>query len=178
MLVALALCPLLWLTANGDGRPLPKSHYHTRLVAGVVLAAIAISIWLYAMRPSWGPRAFAVLSQAANGRRLMLFAFVGLLAALPADLQLTELWRRSVAEFRATIAARPGLIAVEQTAFGREPFNLLSENWALSSQSLVMRGALSNGVIVPPSTFTGWQFYDARKPWIRNVDRFLWDDGR
>ena len=69
------------------------------MVAGVVLAGIAIAIWLYALRPGWGPRAFIVLSQAANGRRLMLFALAGLLAALPADLQLTELWRRSVAEF-------------------------------------------------------------------------------
>lgn len=178
LFVLLALSPLLWLTEGGHGRPLPKSHYHTRMVAGVVLAAIAIVIWLYAIKPRWTPPALALLSRAPAGRRLLAFAFAGLLAALPADLQLTELWRRSVAEFQATLTTRSGLVPVDQTAFVRAPGGEMVENWALASQSIVMRRALSNGVVVPPAGFDRWQFYDARKPWIRNVDRFLWDDGR
>ena len=52
------------------------------------------------------------------------------------------------------------------------------ENWALASQSLVMRRAVADGIVVPPLDFNRWQFLDARKPWITNVDRFLWDGGR
>jgi hypothetical protein len=177
LLVLLALCPLARLTGDGTGQPLPKSHYHTRMAAGAVLAAMAIVIWIYAMRPAWMPKALALLSQAANGRRLMAFAFFGLLAALPSDLQLTELWRRSVSAFQATIAARSGPIPIEETPFGRRPYSDMVENWALVSQSLVMRRATSNGIVVPSNDFTGWQFLDVRKPWITNVDRFLWDGG-
>ena len=178
LLLLLALCPLARLTADGTGQPLPKSHYHTRMAASAVLAAIAIAIWIYAMRPAWMPNALSKLSRAANGWRLLLFAFVGLLAAVPADLQLTELWRRSMSAFQATIAARSGLIPIEETPFGRKPYSDMVENWALVSQSLVMRRATSNGIVVPPKDFKGWQFLDAHKRWITNVDRFLWDDGR
>ncbi len=176
LLLLLALCPLARLTADGTGQPLPKSHYHTRMAAGVVLAAMAIAIWIYAMRPAWMPGALATLSRAANGWRLLLFAFVGLLAAVPADLQLTELWRRSVSAFQATIAARSGLIPIEETPFGRKPYSDMVENWALVSQSLVMRRATGNGIVVPPKDFKGWQFLDAHKRWITDVDHFLWND--
>ncbi|HZQ01287.1 MAG TPA: hypothetical protein VFB13_17210 [Reyranella sp.] len=177
LLALVALCPLLWLT-GGEMRPLPKSHYHSRLVASLVMAAIVVGIWFYALRPAWTPKALALLSQAAPARRLMLFAFAALLAGLPADLQLTELWRQSASLFQATIAARPGLVPVEATPFGRRPWNDFVEDWALSSQSIVMRRSTRDGVILPPRGFAGWQFYDARKPWITDVDMFLWDGGR
>jgi hypothetical protein len=173
LLVLLALCPLLWL-GDGTMRPFPKAHYHSRMAAGVVAAAIALSVWLYALGAAWGPRALALLARADNGRRLMLFGFAALLAALPADLLLSELWRRSVVEFQATIAARSGLIPVEETAFGREPYRHLIEDWALSSESLALRRATSDGVIVPPRGFAHWQFLDATRPWITNIDGFRW----
>jgi hypothetical protein len=177
LLLLLALCPLLWLT-DSPGRPLPKSHYHSRMAASLLLAAIAISIWLYAMRPGWGPRALAVLARPIDGRRLMLFSFVALLAALPSDLQLTAVWQRSVDAFQRTIASRSGLIPVNETEIGHEPYDLMVEGWTLSSESLVLRRSTRDGVIVPPANFANWQFLDARKPWIGDVDRFLWDDGR
>ena len=90
----------------------------------------------------------------------------------------SELWRRSMSAFQETIAARSGLIPIEETPFGRKPYSDMVENWALVSQSLVMRRATSNGIVVPPKDFKGWQFLDAHKRWITNVDRFLWDDGR
>jgi hypothetical protein len=177
LLVLVAMSPLLWL---GDGalRPYAKGHYHSRMAASMVTAAAAITILLYALRPAWAPKALQVLARPANGRRLMLFGLAGLLAALPADIQLTELWRRSIAVFQATIAARPGLIPVEETPFGRDPYKFLIEHWALSSQSLALRRGPGDGVIVPPPGFAYWQFIDPAKPWITNIDRFRWDDGR
>lgn len=176
LLVLVALSPLLWLT-DGEMRPLPKSHYHTRLAASLVMAAIVIAVWLYALRPAWSPRALAVLAGAAGGRRLMLFASAALLAGLPADIQLTELWRRSLVIFQGEIAARPGLVPVEQTAFSSRPWIDFIQDWALSSQSMVIRRSTHDGIILPPRSYMGWQFYDARKPWITDVDDFLWDGG-
>jgi hypothetical protein len=67
---------------------------------------------------------------------------------------------------------------VRETVIGREPFDLMVEGWTLSSESLVLRRSIKDGVIVPPPEFSGWQFIDASKPWISNIDRFLWNDGR
>lgn len=179
LLILLALCPLMWLTADGTGRPLARSHYHSRIVAGFVMAAIIITIWLYAARPGWAPRALAVLSQSANGRRLMLFGFAAFFAALPADVQLSELWRRSVNVFQETMASRPGLIDVRNTPFAREPYNQMVENWTLASQSVVMRRSFSDGIIVPARDFTEWQFYNGHAHHsATKADRFLWDERR
>jgi hypothetical protein len=176
LLALLALTPLLWL---GDGtlRPYPKGHYHSRVVASLVMAAIVITIWLYALRPAWAPKALEVLAWPANGRRLMLFGLAAYLAAMPADIVLSELWRRSVRVFQATIAARPGLIPVEETAFSREPYQHLIENWTLVSHSLALRHSPSDGVIVPPRGFPHWAFKDAAT-WGKDIERFRWDDGR
>jgi hypothetical protein len=175
LLVLLALCPLMWLTADGTGRPLARSHYHTRIVSGFVLAAIIIAIWLYAARPGWAPRALAVLSHSTGGRNLMIFGFAAFLASLPADIQLSELWRRSVVVFQQTIGSRPGLIDVRDTTFAREPYNQMVETWTLASQSLVMRRSFRDGLVVPSRDFSGWQFFVANAHAPTRADRFLWD---
>lgn len=177
LLVLLALSPLLWLT-TGEMRPLPKSHYHTRLVASGVMAAIAIAIWLYAVMPALGPKALSILSQAGAGRRLMLFAVAALLAGVPADATLTEMWRQSIGLFQSAITTRPGLIPVEETVFNASPWKHFVEEWALSSESIVLRRSTKDGIILPPPGFSGWQFFDARKPMPYDVSRFLWDGGR
>lgn len=174
LLVLLALCPLMWMTADGTGRPLARSHYHTRIVSGFVVAVIIIAIWLYAARPGWAPRALAVLSQATGGRYLMLFGLAAFLASLPADIQLSELWRRSVVEFQKTIASRPSLIDVRDTPFAREPYNQMVETWTLASQSVVLRRSFQDGLIVPSRDFTGWQFFDGYGHTATRADRYLW----
>lgn len=176
LLVLVALSPLLWL---GDGtlRPYPKGHYHSRVAASLVTAAIMIAIWLYALRPAWAPKALEVLARPTNGRRLMLFGLAAYLAAMPADIVLSELWRRSVGMFQATIAGRPGLIPVEDTPFSRDPYQYLIENWTLVSHSLALRHSPGDGVIVPPRGFPYWAFKDAAT-WGKDIERFRWDDGR
>jgi len=176
LLVLVALSPLLWL---GDGtlRPYPKGHYHSRMLASLVIAAMMVAIWLYALRPAWAPTAFGVLARPVNGRRLMIFGLAAYLAAMPADIVLSELWRRSVGVFQATIAGRPGLIPVEETAFSRDPYNHLIENWTLVSHSLALRRSPNDGVIVPPRDFPHWAFKDAAT-WGKDIERFRWDDGR
>ena len=176
LLVAVSLCPLLWLS-DGSMRPYPKAHYHSRLVAGAVMGAIAIAVWLYMHRPRWSPRCLVLLSQPANGRKWLLFGLAALLAGLPADLLLSELWRRSLVEFQATIAARPGLIAVEATALSREPWRHFVEDWALPSESRVLRHAPTDGIVLAPAGHVGWLFFDGRRPEPATADRFLWRDG-
>ncbi|MBV8394250.1 MAG: hypothetical protein JOY81_13800 [Alphaproteobacteria bacterium] len=172
LLLAVMLTPLLWL-GQGDMRPYPKAHYHSRMAAGVVVAAIAVSIALYAL-PVRRFAVFAALATPAGGRRLMLFGAAAVLAALPADLTLSVFWQRSLVLFQDTIAARGGLIPAEETPFGGEPWRHLVENWALASESLVLRRAPTDGIILPPHGFTGWQFIDATRPLPPGLAPYLW----
>jgi hypothetical protein len=171
--VAVALCPLLWL-GEGSMRPFPKAHYHSRLMASVVVAAIAGAVWLYALRPRSAPRGLLLLSQPANGRRWLLFGLAAVLASLPADVVMSEQWHRSLVEFQATIARHAGLIAVEDTAFSREPYRHFVEDWALSSESLILRRSATDGIVLAPAGFLLWQFFDGRQPVPTNAGRFLW----
>jgi hypothetical protein len=176
LLVAVALCPLLWL-GEGTMRPFPKAHYHSRLVASVVVSAISVAVWIYALGPRWAPRCFLLLALPANGRRWLLFGLAAVLASLPADIALSELWRCSLVEFQATIARHRDLIAVEDTQFSREPYRHFVEDWALSSESLILRRALDDGIVLAPASFTHWQFFDPRQQTFPRGGRFLWRDG-
>src|SRR5476649_2356681 len=148
LLALAALCPLLWL-GEESMRPFPKAHYHSRLVVAAIVAILAVAIWRRVL---------------PTGRRWLLFGLAALIASLPADIVLSELWRRSLVEFQATIAAHPGLIAVEDTPFSREPYRHLVEDWALSSESLVLRRSPRDGIVLAPAGFAGWQFFDGRRP--------------
>jgi hypothetical protein len=175
LLVLAALSPLLWL---GDEavRPYAKAHYQSRMVAGLVLAAIVVVVWLHALRPPWTPGALAALARPAAARCFLAFQVAMLLAALPADILLSELWRRSIVELQSTIARRSGPIPVEETAFARDPYLYMIEDWTLSSQSLLLRRKPGDGIVVPPRGFSNWQPFDAKKELPRNAEKYLWGD--
>jgi hypothetical protein len=173
-LVLMAVSPLQW---SPDGFVLlnAKTHYRTRMAASMVGAAIALAAWLYVMRPSWMPAALATLAKPMAARRFLTFQLVALCAALPADILLTELWRRSIVEFQATISARSGLIPVDQTLFEQAPLVYTVQDWALSSESLVLRRSSHDGMIVPREGFASWQPFDPTGPVPSMMQRFLWD---
>ncbi|HTR84138.1 MAG TPA: hypothetical protein VMI56_06640 [Reyranella sp.] len=164
LLVFVAVSPLLLLVDIGVA-PLPRTHYHSRTVAGLVIAALAIAIWLHAWRPSWTPRPVHTALAAA-----------ALLAALPPDIVLTELWRRSLVEFRTVISTHTGLIAAEETAFLHRPYSEMVEPWALPSQSVILRRKPTDGIILPPKGYAGWQPFDATKPLPAPFAKFHWED--
>jgi len=151
LLLLLAISPLLLLVDIGVG-PLPRTHYHSRTVAGLVIAALAIAIWRHAARPGWTPKPVH-----------MTLAVAALLAALPSDIVLTEIWRHSLIEFRTIISTRSGLIAAEDTDFLRKPYSEMVEPWALPSQSVILRREPTDGIILPPKGYTGWQPFDPTK---------------
>jgi hypothetical protein len=174
-LAVLALSPLLWLV-DTPARPSPGTHYHTRTMSGLVMAAIIVALWLHAARPSWAPRAIARLADPSIARRWLAWQVAALLAALPADLMLTEVWRDSVAVFQSTIASRSGPIAIEDTVFLRFPYSEMVERWAMPSESIVLRRAASDGMILPPRGFTGWQPFDPMKPLPPNLAKYVWGE--
>jgi hypothetical protein len=174
-LALLALCPLLWLVDTGV-RPLSRTHYNTRTVGGFVIAAIVAAVWLYAMRPSWAPRAIALAANPSISRRLLAWQAAALLAAVPADLVLTEVWRHSVVMFQSTIAARTGPIPIEETAFLRMPYSDMIEYWTMPCESVVLRRVGTDGIILPPRDFTAWQPFDPRQPLPPNLVKFTWGD--
>jgi hypothetical protein len=164
LLVLLAISPLLLMVDIGVG-PLPRSQYHSRTVAGLLIAALAISIWLHAWRPGWTLKPVHTTLAAA--------AF---LAALPSDVVLTEIWRHSLAEFRVVISTHSGLIAAEDTDFLRKPYSEMIQPWALPSQSVILRRLPTDGIVLPPRSYTGWQPFDATKPLPETFARFHWGD--
>jgi hypothetical protein len=173
LLIMMAVSPLLW-SPDGFVFLNAKTHFRSRMVAGMITAAIVLAIWLYTLRPAWMPTAFAALVKPATARRFLAFQLAALLAALPADILLTELWRRSIVEFQSTIGARSGLIPVEETPFGREPLLYLIQDWALPSESLVLRHTSGDGIIVPPQGSTNWQPFDPTSQLPTNMQRFSW----
>lgn len=175
-LVLLAASPLLWLTDSGL-RPLPRSHYNSRTMAGFVEAALIVALWLYASRPSWAPRAIALLAKPPIAHRWLAWQLAALIAAVPADLLLTEIWRHSIVVVQTTIAGRAGPIAVEDTMLLRLPYSEMVEQWALPSESVVLRRARTDGIILQQRGFTSWQPFDPLKPLPPNLAKYVWGDG-
>lgn len=175
LLVLVAASPLL-LLADIDVGPFPRTHYHTRMAASAVLAADVVAVWLIALRPVWLPRLLGLLADPSLVRRLLVLQMAALLAGLPADLALTELWRRSLGEFQATISARSGLIAVEDTAFLRRPYSEMVEMWTLPCESVVLRRKTSDGLVLPPRGFSDWMPFDPRQPLPANLQKFRWGE--
>src|SRR5262249_12850456 len=90
-LALLALSPLLALS-DGLVRPLAKSQYVARTVNGLIIGA-----WVLVMLTHRSPLAarvpaLATLKLPPVGRRFLSFAFVMLLAGVPADVYLTQSW--------------------------------------------------------------------------------------
>ncbi len=174
-LVLLAMCPLLWLVDIGI-RPFPRAHYHSRTMGGLVVAGLVVTLWLYASRPSWAPRAIALLANPSISRRWLAWQMAALAAAVPADLMLTEVWRDSLAVFQSTISARTGPIPIEDTVFLRLPYAQMIEQWTMPSESVVLRRARTDGIIVQQRDFAAWQPFDPLKPLPPNVEKFVWGE--
>ncbi|HYC65083.1 MAG TPA: hypothetical protein VEC14_10160 [Reyranellaceae bacterium] len=175
LLAVAALSPLLWLLP-GETRPLPKAHYETRQAAFVVAAGLAVFVYVYALLPHLPIAALQVVRRPAVGHRLLAFAAAVAAAALPADLMLTELWRRSLGVFQATIAARTFLIPVEETPISREPWRHFVEEWTLPMQSLVLRAGPAEGVIIPSRDFQGWQAFEPSAE-LPDLHPYYWGGG-
>jgi len=174
-LVLLAASPLLLLVDIGI-RPAPRTHYHTRTMSGLVMAAIVVALWLQAARPRWAPRAIAALTIPSVARRWLVWQMAALLAALPADLVLSGIWQNSIAVFQSTIAARSGPIPIEDTVFLRLPYSEMVEPWALPAESVVLRGAATDGIIVQQRGFAGWQPFDPLQPLPPQLAKYVWGD--
>jgi hypothetical protein len=172
-LVILALSPLL---ALGDTlvRPLAKSQYVARQAAGLVIVAIVLFIWLYARVLDGKLPAFAVLRQPDAARRFLAFALIVLLAILPSDIYLTRNWTSYLDTMRDEVRARGGVIAFEDSAIARHPYDLLVEAWILPSQSLALRAKRGDGIIAPPRDFNAWQPFPPAEPYP--LGKFLWRD--
>lgn len=172
-LVLLALSPLL-VFSDTLVRPLAKSQYVARQAAGMVIVAIVLFIWLYARLLREKLPAFAVLSKADASRRFLAFALIVLLAVLPSDIYLTRNWASYLDVVRDEVRARSGVIAFEDSAVARHPYDLLVEAWILPSQSLALRARRGDGIIAPPREFNAWQPFPPGEPYP--LGKFMWRD--
>ena len=152
-LVLLALSPLLALS-DGLVRPLAKSQYVARTVSGLIIATMVVACVAYrchcrpcACRCSW------CCAQPEAARRFLTFAFVMLLAGLPADLYLTQTWVGYLDAMRTSVQSRGGVIPVEDTPLGRPPYSLFVEDWVLHQPELLLRDKPTDGVLAPPRSF-------------------------
>ncbi|TMJ23733.1 MAG: hypothetical protein E6G95_19085 [Alphaproteobacteria bacterium] len=169
----LALSPLLALN-DGLVRPLAKSQYVARTVSGLIIGGMIVLIVTWRSPAVEKVRALAALRLAAANGRFLTFAFVMLVAGVPADLFLTQSWVNYLDVMRSSVRGHGGVIAVEDTPIGRRPHALLIENWVLTSQSLLLRGKPGDGVLAPPRDFTEWVPFPPQEP--PNLGRFYWRD--
>ncbi len=172
-LVLLALSPLLALS-DILVRPLAKSQYVARTVSGLIIGTMVVAMVVYRSKLAGRVPVLAALHVPAAAARFLGFAFVMLLAGLPADLYLTHDWVGYLDALRSSVRQKSGVIAVEDTPIAQRPHSLLVENWVLTSQSLLLRGRSSDGVLAPPRTFTEWVPFPPQE--LPNMGRFYWRD--
>lgn len=169
----LALSPLLAIGENLV-RPLAKSQYVARSASGVVIVTIILFIWAYAADIHRRFKALVLLREPANGRRLLAFASLLLLATVPSDIFLTVTWTDYIRAFRQTVTSHRGVVAIEDTPLSRQPYILFVENWTLPSQSLAFRSRAGDGIVAPPRDFRDWiPFLPQEAP---DLGRFTWRD--
>jgi len=173
-LALLALSPLLALT-DGLVRPLAKSQYVARTVSGLIIATMILVCVAWRAMPAVRLPAFEVLRRPDAAGRFLSFSFVMLVAGLPADLQLTQSWVGYLDAIRTSVASRGGVIPVEDTPLARPPYSLFVEDWVLTTQSVVLRGKPSDGVLAPPRAYMGqWVPFPPEE--LPNMGRFRWRD--
>lgn len=98
-----------------------------------------------------------------------------LMAGVPADLQLTQSWVGFLDAIRTSVQSRSGVIPVEDTPLARPPYSLFVEDWVLTTQSVVMRGKPSDGVLAPQRSYgNAWVPFPPEE--LPNMGRFYWRD--
>jgi len=172
-LVILALSPLL-AVSDTLIRPLAKSQYVARTAAGLVIAAIVIFMWAYRSNVGAKLPALAVLRAPDAARRFVAFAFLMLLAGLPADLYLTRTWILYLEAVRTEVRSQTGVITFENTPLAKNPHLHLVESWILPSQSLALRAKRGDGIIAPARDFDSWQPFPPAQPY--DLGPFVWRD--
>ena len=172
-LVLLALSPLL---ALGDTlfRPLAKSQYVARTASGLIIATMVVFMWARETGLVSRLKVLVVLQTQEAGRRFLAFACLMLLAVLPSDIFLTATWASYLDAMHAVVRSQGGVIAIEDTPLSKRPHDLMGENWATSSLSIVMRSRFQDGIVAPPRDFTEWVPF--RPPEPPNMGRFFWRD--
>jgi hypothetical protein len=155
----LLLSPLLTLT-EGSVRPLAKSHYVARTVAGAVVAGVIVVVWLYGAEIGRKVAALEVLRRPTAARRFLAFACVLFLAMIPIDLTLTATWSSYLQALRKTVQTHTGLVAFEDSPLAVWPYNLFVENWTVAGTSLILRSTPTDALVLPPKGFTDWQPFD------------------
>lgn len=173
-LVLLALSPLLALT-DGLVRPLAKSQYVARTVSGLIIATMVVVCVAYRATPAWRLPQFEVLRQPNAAKRLLSYSVLMLMAGVPADLQLTQSWVGFLDAIRTSVQSRSGVIPVEDTPLARPPYSFFVEDWVLTTQSVVMRGKPSDGVLAPQRSYgNAWVPFPPEE--LPNMGRFYWRD--
>lgn len=172
-LVLLVLSPLLALT-DTLVRPHAKSQYTARSIAGLVVATVAVLMWLY--KSPLGDRIVALrgLRAPMAARRLLAFSLLMTFAMVPSDAFLTLEWRHYLHTVRSIVRQQSGVIAYESTPLARPPLEMLVEPWILPSQSLALRSRHGDGIIAPPRDFDGWQPFPPNEPYP--LGPYVWRD--
>lgn len=172
-LVLLVLSPLLALT-DTLVRPHAKSQYTARSVAGLVVATVAVLMWLYKSRLGERIAAFRELRAPMAARRLLAFSLLMVVAVVPSDAFLTLEWRHYLDTVRSIARQQSGVIAYEDTPLAKPPLEMLVEPWILPSQSLALRSKRGDGIIAPPRDFDSWQPFPPDEPYP--LGPYVWRD--
>ena len=125
--------------------------------------------------PPCGCGAMVTLRTPAAAGRFLVFALLMLLAGLPADLFLTQSWVGYIDAMHASVQCAAASSRSRTRRLGRPPYALLVENWVLTSQSLVLRGKPTDGVLAPPRDFTATLGAVPAEE-LPNMGRFYWRD--
>jgi hypothetical protein len=172
-LVLLALSPLMTLAGQTLGA-MAYGQDSVRGVAALVVLAMVLVMWAYRSEWNGRPKALVRLRSAPAALRLLTWAFLMLVASLPADVVLTRASSSFLQVMRSTIRDRSGLIPFEETRLAEPSFADLFDGWSAVSQSLAMRSKPGDGIVLPPKDYTGPVAHNPFSP--PDLGRYFWRD--
>lgn len=174
--VLLLLLSSFLILINSPVRPLAKSHYVARTVAGAVVSGVIVMMWLYGSKIGRRIAALEVLRRPSAAQRFLGFACVIFLSMIPVDLVLTATWSSYLEALRKTVQTHTGLVAFEESPLATWPHNLFVENWTVPGTALMLRSTPTDALVLPPKGFTEWQPFDptGKDVEVPDLGRFFW----
>lgn len=171
----LALSPW-WRDVHPPSILYPPSHYVARQAAGILLALLLGSMWMFSAWRRNPPAILAVMREAAVSRRMVgLVTLLAFAAAVP-DVALTRLWAEYLNDLRKLIDGRSGIIRAETLPIYDWPNKLFFQDWSFPAQSAVLSRQSGKAYVVVDQDYLSNPPFEPACGLLPRLKGYSWPD--